>query len=452
MTFEHNLQDIDEVGAILKQHGARDAIIKSLTKNHNDKNQVYSGSDFQPLHPYFDFSFNERTQSVSEKHNGKHLGTSVLEAVFQNFSWINQRGSAIPARNVKMIIYPQYPEARLSGFQTVENTTPTSMTVEFTKANPNVKRYLVLGRKGNGSALGMMLVAPNAHLTEQIQGLGNAPKSRVWKFLDLSEGSTEKLKGRLSEAVGKNLLGCRFDKDGDTIPFNGTQVCGYTLEHACGILPNSDKNGDFEGIELKAHTQKKVTLFTPEPDLGLYHEDFTSFMTRYGYQDSKGNYRLTGIHRAGELCQKSGLTLIVKNYDKSASLASQADKDIHVGLYRNEELAAGWSLERLLNCWGAKHNEVVYVPASKTPNPSLESFDRGYKHLVQFERDVLWCKNTSADKLLQAIEDGIVFLDPAPKLDPVSPRNSKRRSQWRVNDISAAAQKLYDLVEHIQLH
>ena len=106
------------------------------------------------------------------------------------------------------------------------------------------------------------------------------------------------------------------------------------MEKSLGIIPNSDKNGDFKGIELKTHTQKKVTLFTPEPDLGLYNKDFKDFMLKYGYQDGNGAYRLTGIHKCGIRCDKSGLTLSISNYDPFQKLASQADREIIIDYIR----------------------------------------------------------------------------------------------------------------------
>ena len=108
----------------------------------------------------------------------------------------------------------------------------------------------------------------------------------------------------LSNIVSRTHDGCRLVASGETVPFNGTQVCGFTLEKSLGIIPNSDKNGDFKGIELKTHTQKKVTLFTPEPDLGLYNKDFKDFMLKYGYQDGNGAYKLAGIHKCGIRCDK----------------------------------------------------------------------------------------------------------------------------------------------------
>lgn len=452
MAFEHSPASLRELKDVLAAHGVHEALIKPLTRNHNDKNQIYSGSDFAPLYPMFDMAFSLRGASSSSKNGGETQGKIIPEAVFSTFAWLDDAGREVRARQVKMIIYPQYPETRLSGFRTVENTMPASLSVEFTKANPETARYLVLGRRGVGEVLALMVVGPAPQLADEIAALSGAPGSRAWKHLRLRATAAGRLLARLADAVGKALPGRRLDASGRTLPFNGTQVCGYTLEHELGIVPNSDKNGDFEGIELKTHTQRKVTLFTPEPDMGCYAADFANFMTTFGYSDEAGHWRLTGVHRVGVRCSKSGLTLRVMNHDREMSLAASADRNVHLGLFDDEgRLAAGWSLERILNSWTSKHNETVYIPAIKTTcgDPALIAV--GHKHLIEFSERVLWCRQTSAEQLFEALYNGTVFLDPAPKYCPEDPKLNKRRSQWRVNDIAEAAQDLYTEVRTVAL-
>ena len=452
MTFEFAPTSLRELEKVLASHRVTEALIKPLSRNHNDKNQVYSGSEFAPLYPMFDVDFALRGASSSRKKGGRTKGKSIPEAVFRDFVWIDRNGREVPARGVRMIVYAQYPETRLSGFGTVENTIPASMSVEFTKANPDTRRFLVLGRRGCGAVVGVMVADPDQQFIDEVADLPNATGSRVWKHLILRAASPDRLKALLAGVADTPLPGSRLDADGATLPFNGTQVCGYTLEHALGIVPNSSKEGDFEGIELKTHTQKKVTLFTPEPDMGLYTEDFPGFMTQYGYPDEAGNLRLTGIHRVGVRCDKSGLTLVVANHERGKSLAASADNDVHVGLLDDRgTLAAGWSLERLLNCWSAKHNEAVYVPAVKTKCTDEELLANGHGYMVEFANTVMWCRETSAERLFEALYNGTLFLDPAPKYSADNPKLNKRRSQWRVNDIADAARDLYRDVRFISL-
>lgn len=452
MSFEYSPISLKEIEPILVKHGVREALIKSLSRNHNDKNQVYSGSEFRPLFPMFDLDFNLRGPSESQKKGGRTKGNAISEAVFKSFHWLDASGREIQARSVKMIIYAQYPETRLSGFQTVENTMPSAMSVEYTKKHPETPRYLLLGRRGVGDVVAIMIVNPGSEFRDDVASLPSATGSRVWKHLRLHESVDARLIALLSRAAERPLFGCRLDSAGQTLPFNGTQVCGYTLEHALGIMPNSDKNGDFEGIELKTHTQKKVTLFTPEPDMGSYAADFGDFMRSYGYKDANGDYRITGVHRVGIRSEKSKLTLRVINHERGTSLAASADQNVHLGLVDDEgRLAAGWSLERLLNNWNSKHNEAVYIPSVKKPGSDPEVLAQGYKYIIEFSDRVMWCRETSAEQLFEALYNGTLFLDPAPKFSPGNPKLNKRRSQWRVNDITKAAKDLYSDVRTISL-
>ena len=453
MSFEYYPQSLGELSDVLAAHGVSEALIKPLSRNHNDKNQVYSGSDFRPLYPLFDMEFRLRGSSASQKKGARIEGQAIQEAVFKSFSWLRQDGSEAAARGVRMIIYAQYPETRLSGFQTTENTMPAAMSVEFTKQHPEISRYLVLGRRGGGEVLAIMVADPGAAFRDDVAALPAAPGSRVWKHLRLRQTADVRLQALLAGTVGKLLPGRRLDSTGQTLPFNGTQVCGYTLEHALGINPNSNSHGDFEGIELKTHTQKKVTLFTPEPDMGAYSDDFNHFMTKFGYQDSDGNWRLTGIHRVGVRCPKSGLILQIMNHERGKSLAASADQDVHLALIDDTgTLAAGWSLERILNCWTSKHNEAVYIPAVKTACKDPTMIGTGYKYNVEFSGSIMWCRETSAEQLFEALYNGTLFLDPAPKYCPGQLHLNKRRSQWRVNDIHAAAKEIYNDVRFITLN
>lgn len=469
--FEHYAESLAEITTQLRAQGADRAILKVLPKNANDKNQIYFASSFSPLYNNFDLSLAERGGSTSQTKDHSVPGSNIPEAVFNQFAWVKRDGTRVKAKNVKVIVYTQYPEARLSGFLSVENTMPQSLSVAYTKANSKSKRLLVLGRLPGGACVGMVYLDMPAGLLKEIAGLPRLEKSKVCKVLQIDQGGGEKLFGQLARVVSRPLKGCRLDTSGNTLPFTGTQVCGYTLEHALGIIPNAGKDGDIYGIELKTHTQVKATLFTPEPDFGLYTQSFEGFMRKYGYE-SDGALRVTGIHRAGVRCAKSGLTLRIREYHTAALEDSgidwirneQGDKQpfpynpatpltaklgaVEVVLEEDDGfVAAGWSLERLMNNWGVKHNEVIYISAEKTVNPNVDEVAGGFEYQVMFSPEVIWCRETSAEHLLKAINSGVIYLDPAPKFVPSEPSKNKRRAQWRVNDITKAVAVLYERTE-----
>lgn len=472
--YEYSATSIGDIIKILSDIGAKEAILKLLPKNANDKNQLYLASDFGVVHDTFEVTLSERGAGSSKKKRARKGERMITEAALDKFSWLRSDGVLVQTKGVKAIIYPQYPEARLSGFQAVDGTMPSCLSVEFTKANPEAKRLLVLAAKEGGECIGIIFWQLTPELEAEIKSLPGHKRASACKHLVLEspETSARKVLEVMRPFMGRPLPGSRLDSLGNTLAFTGTQVCGYTLEHALNISSNANKDGDLFGVELKTHTSLKLTLFTPEPDFGLYAETFPDFMRKFGYQDSDGDWRLTGVHRAGILCAKSGLTLMVSEhrlnelgewildeqgrkkhfpYDPSTPLSAKTDAVQVVLLDNDHNVAAGWSFGRLMNNWGVKHGEVIYVPASKVQNSDAEQFNRGHEFSVTFDRTVMVCRKTSAERLLKAINDGIVFLDPAPKLHATDPAKNKRRSQWRLNNIHRDAKALYESVEFIKL-
>lgn len=464
-SYDFQFDSLDQITRLLHHHQIEYALFKVLAKNDNDKNQVRIASDFKVLHPTFAMTFNERGESTSQTKSKSSPGKRIPEAIFNDFKWLRNDGSSIPAKNVKAIIYAQYPEARLSGFKAIDNTMPRGLSIAYSKAANIPPRLLILGATPYGGTIGIFCCFPRASLVAEVMALEGAYRSKVTKQLRLQSHRTTKLVRLLSDVVSQTHDGCRLDKNGVKVPFNGTQVCGYTLEQACGITPNANKDGDIFGIELKAHTQPKVSLVTTEPDFGCYADSFANFMTTYGYQDRNGNWRLTGTHRANIRCKKSGLTLKIRvsRYDDAMdrlnwhdfnplqSLTSQMDSVEVVLLDDHGRVAAGWSLERLMNSWNIKHNEVVYVTANKFTHTNAEKLAAGYRYQVTFKDIVMWCHNTSLESLLIAIHHGVVYLDPAPKYVPTNVNDNKRRSQWRVLNIAKAAPMLYEKVQIVVL-
>lgn len=462
-----DIQSISEIIDLLKKCSCELALIKKLPKNANDKNQVYFHHDASILNAVFDMTFEERGKSSSITKRSSSPGKFIPQALFNEFYWLSKNGTRHKAKQCKAIVYHQYPEARLSGFQTIDGQMPRSMSIEYTKSPELLPRYLIVGATSKGTAIAIMVVSPSKIFEKEFKNLPDFANSKICKHLTVTTkvNNTDKLRAILTEKVaGKTLKGCRLDKTGNTIPFTGTQVHGYTLEHACGILPNSDKNGDIFGIELKCFTNKKLTLFTPEPDGGLYYENFASFMKKYGYYKG-GDYRFTGLHRFNQISERAQLTLVItylpisksgeeinrKHFDKNIPFAKQLHK-MRVELEDiNGVIAASWSVERLLNCWGAKHNEVVYFPAKVSANTNSDEVLQGYTKQVEFSNEVLWCKGTTLENLMNAIYEGLIFLDPAPKYNEEDKSKNKRRSQWRINNIYNSASYLYEDHETIRL-
>lgn len=458
-----SISSVNDVKEIFIRRGCASILIKKLGKNNNDKNQIYIHSNPDFLNGLFDLSFSYREPSTSQKKKG--TGLPIPVGVFNNFCWIGTDNNEYKVPDCKAIFYAQYPEVRLSGFKTVNGNIPSTLGVEFVKNNPECPRYLALAGDREGKTYALMIVKPEYGFAVEFEELDYHRDSKACKVIRLkpSEGNSMQLMRLLKERIaGKDVKGCRLDAQGNTVPFTSTQVHGYTLEHELGIPTNASKEGDIFGIELKCFTNQKLTLFTPEPDGGLYAESFDSFMRKYGYA-KEAVYRFTGLHRVGKQGERSGLNLRVLCHDKKGDSSQFIDYDVDKP-FKNQlrnlqvvltdddnNIAASWSLTRLFDNWGVKHNEVVYVPARVARNEVPDEFKLGYEKRVYFGDEVLWCKNSSVEHMILAIVNGVIFLDPAPKLDPDNPKNNKRRSQWRVNNIYRDSGDLYDSVDRVKL-
>lgn len=454
------ISDFKQVQQLLINAGCIGVLIKQLGKNNNDKNQIYFHHNPDFLNSIFDLTFSYRDASSSTKK--KSTKQPIPEAIFNHFYWLGTDASTHKVEHFKGILYAQYPEVRLSGFKAESGLMPSSLSIQFTKANPDAVRFLLIGVDATGKAFGIVIVHPQQTARDEILAIPFHHESKICRYLtlDAAVSNTEKLKALLAEKIaGKDIKGCRLDRDKQTLPFTGTQVHGYTLEHELGIVPNADKDGDIFGIELKCFTSKKLTLFTPEPDGGLYAKDFNAFMLKYGYQKD-AVYRFTGLHRVNQVNDKSSLAMAVWCSPKGKGeelIDFQIDKPFKdqlqnlqvVLIDNNDNIAASWSLARLFNNWGVKHNEVVYVPAKVKDNTVANEIEAGFIKRVWFGTEMLWCHKSTLEKMLHAIVNGTIFLDPAPKLDPDNPKNNKRRSQWRINNIYRDAPNLYQKVETV---
>lgn len=473
MSFVQLLNELDHISVgsisdmekVFMRLGCTSVLLKKLGRNNNDKNQIYIHSNPDFLNGLFDLSFSYREPSTSQKKKG--TGLPIPVGIFNEFYWIGTDGSEHKVRECKAILYAQYPEVRLSGFKTDNGLIPAALGVEFTKKHPECVRFLALGGDRAGKTYALMIVRPEGSFHDGFERLDYHKDSKACKVIRLlsDKSGSKQLMQLLKERIaGRDVKGCRLDAKGNTVPFTGTQVHGYTLEHELGIETNASKDGDIFGIELKCFTNQKLTLFTPEPDGGLYAESFDRFMKKYGYE-KEAVYRFTGLHRVGKQAERSGLSLSLRvlcldkkdsenrlvDYDANKPFKDQLRSLQVVLMDDDDNVAASWSLARLFDNWGVKHNEVVYVPARVGQNDVLEEVKLGYEKRVYFGNEVLWCKNSSVEHMILAIVNGVIFLDPAPKFDPDNPKNNKRRSQWRVNNIYRDSKDLYESVDQVRL-
>lgn len=429
--------NLDRLTSILSRVGCRKLYVKTLAENDNSKNQVYFGPNFESLN------------LIPNK--GVDVDTKNSKSIFKaqvDFAWLEEDGSLYPAPKAKLILYPQYPEVRFSGFlQGCQKAPSEAMQPRSIGRSTIPDRTLFLGIRDDGRVIGYLAQASDvvAEQFNHIQGL-----NEVGVFKDASgllsgviADSRPILLARLREINEKGWIEAkRLQKNGLTAICKGQNCGGYTIEAELEILPNSLSEPDFMGWEIKQHgvgnfknlssrllkDGKAITLMTPEPSGGYYREKgVVSFIRKYGYQDKRGRadrMNFGGVHKAGLKNPGTGLTLTIVGYDQVQGKILDASGGIVLISSEDEEPAASWSFADLMAHWNRKHALAAYVPSKRETSPALRY---AYGPVVRLG------EGTDFLRFLKTMADGLVYYDPGIKVENLSTApKDKRRSQFRV--------------------
>ena len=96
---------LDSLLRTFRRLGAQRVLCKRLAENDNSKQQVYLGHGFDALNLV---PFGEVTSDSSTKQ-------PIMKAAL-TLRWLDDEGRAAPAPGAQLVLYPQYPEVRMSGF------------------------------------------------------------------------------------------------------------------------------------------------------------------------------------------------------------------------------------------------------------------------------------------------------------------------------------------------
>jgi len=420
--------------AMLRDNGVTEVLYKILPCNANSKNQVYLASDFSQLGK---IPSGEVTLHVStSQKNGDQ------EAVFRStldFYWLGQNGSPCPAPKAKLIFYPQYPEVRFSGFLQGSKYAPSSLW-DKEKRGGEPDRILVLGL-GNGRKIFGVTLPPESPAAKEIRAGKQHEAYGVLGILPMQE--TENGFSDLMHELCKIHRRCwvpstRLDPNGKLIPSKGSNGIGNTLESLLKIKSNGFSKPDFRGWEVKARKvsnldkpgTSKVTLFTPEPNAGLYVEKgVVAFIRCYGYSDTKereDRRNFGGVYRANAAAhKKTGLRLALDGFDFETSKFTPTGS---VQLLDNKDkVAAAWSFAKLMDHWKTKHAHAAFVPSEVR----MENGQRQY----HYGRNVLLGEGAEFRLLLKAFHEGKVYYDPGINVKGILTGQPKahRRSQFRAS-------------------
>ena len=408
---------------------------KILSPNDNSKNQIYLGPSFDAVQllPNHGITGDVRT------------GRPNLKARL-SFAWLDGRGRVSSAPNATLILYPQYPEVRLSGFLRGCRGAPSGL-MRSRKAD----RVLLLGVRPCGDVIAFVL-APSAPAAREALRLSRDPAAPMLLDLGLSRtDSRSSLLQQIRRIHKKGFIDSkRLNGNGELVPCDASNCGGCTLEAELGIRSNSSKAPDYLGWEVKQHAtstlarvsnSKPITLLTPEPDGGIYATDTSSFVRQFGYRDRKGRadrLNVGGRHHVNKVCSRTGLVLRIRGLDADGRKASVRGAVELVS--RTRKIAASWSFAKLFEHWARKHNKAIYVPAV---------MKEGRTRCYWFGSKVRLAIGTSPLLLLKALRTGVVFYDPGIKLERASSKKPalKKRNQFRValKDIH----QLYERVENV---
>ncbi len=418
--------------------GLRSVYAKVLAGNDNSKNQIYLGGGFGALNiiPHGEITVENGAQ-----------GGAMRERSYASIDlwWIDDQGAHV-APHAKLILYPRYPEVRLSGFLLGCRPSPSDLLGVGIRT-PG--RVLILGVTGDGRVLARAVDRNHAVATEVV-AMGDPT---VGVFIDLSGHLPGRgdpvavIRGALAAISNAGWIpSVKLDNAGNPQPYAAQNGGGYTLEAALGIRPNGRAEPDYQGWEVKQYSVRDfirfsaktpVTLLTPEPDGGLYHDNLPQFMMAHGYDDQNGvpdRLNFGGVYKVGSPAHHlTGLTLDLEGFDHRTG---KFDPEGKIQLVTAAGVPrATWAFQKILAHWSRKHARAAYVPSLKQGRPPEYRFSENATLFV----------GTDFIRLLSAIHAGAVYLDPALKartVNGVITGGIHRRCQFRIrhNDLP----RLYD--------
>lgn len=410
----------------MRAQGVTRLYAKALAPNDNSKNQIYLGGDFSALNiiPHGNVYTDDTEVSGSIRDRAK----AAID-----FYWVDDAGRH-KAPNAGLILYPKYPEVRLSGFLLGCRNAPSLIM-----AARDEGRALFLGITRTGEVLGYAAAADSA--------LANELCAKEWEkvgvFFELPTSLSQSnpraiLLEELRRIYHLNWIASqKLEKNGAKLPYAARNGGGYTLEAELGITPNGYADPDFMGWEVKQFSvndfksfrpKSPVTLMTPEPTGGVYRTDgVPTFMQRFGYPDQSGKPDRSNfggrydIHR--DRHHLTGLRIALSGYDQINGKLIDLDGSISL-VDATDCIAASWSFKGLMAHWNRKHAQAAYVPSLfRRPPPEY-----------CYGARVLLCEQTDFLMFLRAFAKGAVYYDPAVKIERMSTLRPeiKRRNQFRV--------------------
>ena len=398
---------------ILSDKNCKKVYVKRLASNDNSKNQIYLGGSFDVLNILPSGEILEDKDGDRKKETFK----SKLD-----FHWIMEDGSSLIAPSAQLILYPEYPEVRFSGFLKGCKYAPSDL---LTSRTPNRLLFLAVSedRKIYGFATGH-----DSELANEFFSKKNLQIHGVFSILTIADGKIIKdskaiLLNELKRIHELNwICSKRLKSIGVLVPCNASNCGGYTLEAELGIPSNSTAGPDFLGWEVKQFGvsnfekfgSKSITLMDHSPTDGYFSEKGAeAFIRKYGYKDKKGRMsrmNFGGTHKYEIVHKLTSLQLIQQGFNP---ITKAFDLNGYVALIDDEKnLAAAWSFKSIIEHWKTKHPQACYVP-SKIRKGSFGNCNQQYS----FGNKIFLGSFTDVSLFLNELCSGNIFYDPGIKLE-----------------------------------
>lgn len=451
--MQASFPSLQQLRKVLVQHDVDRIFCKRLVQNDNSKQQIYLWRG--------DWSL---VNLVPLRGVTAALGKRQRFKAGMDFHWLLPDGTLCRAPGAQLIMYPDYPEIRLSGFlrgcksAPAKNLQPVAGKDRGERGLPD-GRILVLGV--SSSRVIAYLAVPGTSLVRALADEIDKRSLNRWGVIH------ELRLGRRPVSIKQELLAKlgKLNELGEVSPVQKTKnslvsissatdnAAGYTLEAHLGIASNARPEADYKGWELKAFSTSKITVIEPEPDGGRYARDgCRAFLRAYGRPGSGEKTRFVGQHKVGTAHAQHGTTLQVRGYDPASNRILDVKGAIEL-IDKTGAVAASWSFASLIEHWSTKHSQAVYVPYKKgatgftfvTKSRVLDVSTGKHR-----SANVVWvCEGTDFSYFLRALSSRSAFYDPGSSILTADLHSSsggklKARNQFRVTKAGIA--ELYDTV------
>lgn len=405
----------DQIVTTLQTLGSEKILIKFLSSNDNSKNQIYLGGNFSVLQM---FPTGEVVRNLGTS-NKKKKSSEILKAPLPLF-WLTENAELEPSKFATFILYPQYPEVRMSGMLRGCHEAPNKII-----ASRDEGRILIFGINKTQSKIICFALKESDPASREIRSQISSDKFEtdgVFYTFRSQNPPIDNIIAKLRTIDFSIYQPTFYLKQGMRIYTTNPNSSGTTLEGLLGIDSNSLPTPDWNDWELKAVATKKypepqpsarVTLLTGEPDGGLYVSDLNKFMLNYAHETKRNEKYFTGPWDI----KKGVFKKLQLSYDKDRS------KIVLMDVESNQIEVASWDLVGIINHWKSKHQHAVFVPYTKNSNQQ-----------VRFSPFVCIGEGATFELFFSALKNGLISLDPGVKFTYKEEKDKwevHKRTQWR---------------------